>query len=139
MCQLLDELDFGNVYTGTMQLQTSNIINMLVTGKQLNGEPLPDVVKESMVNSYLSLKEIDEPKHIKVDALKLPEKKSWGGGGAKGQTELEKLNDRLFFICTQLSVDYPSRQFKSLSDVLVTVGLEPDAKKMFDLAIELIR
>ena len=95
MCQLLDELDFGNVYTGSMLIQTSNIITMLVTGKQLDGSPLPDGVKESMVNTYLSLKEIDEPKHIKVDALKLPEKKLWGSGGAKAQSELEKLTDRL--------------------------------------------
>ncbi|BDA70212.1 hypothetical protein CAL7716_043780 [Calothrix sp. PCC 7716] len=134
MCQLLGELDFSDVYTGTMQLQTSNIINMLVTGKQLNGEPLPDVVKESMVSSYLSLKEIDEPKHIKVDALKLPEKKSWGGNGAKAQSELEKINDRLTFICNQLKVDYPSREFKSLSDIIVTLTMEPEAQKILDMA-----
>lgn len=139
MCQLLGELDFGSVYAGTMQLQTSSIINMLVTGKQLNGDPLPDAVKESMVSSYLSLKEIDEPKHIKVDALKLPEKKQWSGGGVKAQSEHEKLTDRLKFITEQLKIEYPSQNLVSLSDIHLLTQLEPTANLTIELALKLIR
>lgn len=139
MCQLISELDANKVYRGTMQLQTSGIVKMLVENTDTQGKELPGVVRESMINSYLSLVEVFEPKYIKIDALKLPEKKSWGNGSAKLQTEYEKLTDRLKFITEQLKVEYPSQNLVSLSDIHLLTQLEPAANLTIELALKLIR
>lgn len=139
MCQLLDELEASKVYRGTMQLQTSGIVKMLVENVDTQGKELPGVVRESMSSSYLSVVEVLEPKHIKIDALKLPEKKPWGGSGAKEQTEYEKLTDRLKFVAEQLKLEYPSKDIKSISDIHLLTSLEPSASLTLQMCISLMK
>jgi hypothetical protein len=119
VCFLLDKLDAEKAYGGFISLQNTNFIKTAIEGKDAQGKDVPEVVREQILGTLGSLYEV-ETELIPKDDIKVPAKKAWGNGGSKGQTELEKLGDRLTFIAGQLKAS----------------GIEYEVKSVYDLAPE---
>ena len=103
ICKIVDGLDPTKAYTGKLDLQDSNILDIYLSGLDTGGNPIDENLLKTMQATSVSLEPI-EPTHISDDEVKLPvDNKTKGSfGGSKGQTELERLNDRLAFMCQQV-------------------------------------
>jgi hypothetical protein len=115
---LFDEKDSENrVFSGTLSLSDTPMLDNILSGKDNVGTPLPAVV----LNSYKQLigtlleSSLDTKKHFKDDELVAPKARTFGG--AKTQTHLEKLNDKLTFIKMQLLAKYPALTIDSYYDI----------------------
>jgi len=113
VCKILDDLDGNQTYSGFLQLQDGNGIDAILTGTQ-NGKDVSAMVP-MLLETYGSF-EVTEASKIS-DADVVAPKKSSGSYGAKAQTELEKLNDRLNFIRTQLTILYPEFQVLGIHSI----------------------
>jgi len=113
VCKIFDDLDSTVSYQGFLQLQDGNGIDAILTGT-MNGKDVSAMVP-TLLETYASFTPTDANKITDADVV--APKKSGGSYGAKAQTELEKLNDRLSFIRTQLTVVYPDFQVLSVHSI----------------------
>lgn len=94
----------GAIFSGFISLKTNPYHKMLLENKDHTGKELVPEMANMLMAGMLTLTLIEEPTKIKPEDIALPQGK--GGfkyGGAKGQTELEKLNDRVAFLCDQIN------------------------------------
>ncbi len=138
LCKLLESYDLSKVYKASVQFQHSNIVKMLVDGVDTMGNPMPDMVFDSMSSSYLSMEDVAEPGHIKLDKLQLPSKTNWGGG-SKGQTEYERLNDRIKFATEQIKLAYPTLEIASVVDISNALEAVPGMASVWDITSQLMK
>lgn len=138
ICKLLESYDLSKVYKASVQLQQSNIVQMLVDGVDTMGKPMPDMVFDSMSSSYLSMTEVEQPEHIKPDELQLPSKGNWGGG-SKAQSEYERLSDRLKFVSEQIKAAYPALEIASAHDIANALETTPGIASVWDITCQLIK
>jgi hypothetical protein len=141
-CKVFSTLDENIVYKSAMTLQSSNIVKMLVDGVDTLGNPMSDMMYNSMLASYFHFVPIlGIPEKLAEIEIKIPSKQSssFGFGGSKGQAEIEILNDRLKFAIEQLSVACPGMKITSLSDIAVGLVTYKDAPATWDLIIQLIK
>lgn len=93
LCQVLEELDATKRYKGFLHMQDGNFLDNFLTGKDMDGKDILPETLSWMKSSYQLLEEVEVDKVVN-ELLTMPAAKSYGGF-SKGQSEKEKLNDRL--------------------------------------------
>lgn len=122
VCRFLDKCDASKTYKGFLALQNNGFVNTALTGIDPSGKPVPEALIEQIFSGFGNLEEA-ESDLIADDDVKAPVKKSWSGG-SKGQSELEKLNDRLSFISAQIKASGYNYEVKCALDICEFVVAE---------------
>jgi hypothetical protein len=120
ICSLFGRLEEGKIYSGFINLQDDEFCLTLATGIDHNtGNQIPEEVLRQMEKMQAYVVEVTEPKHVLAEDIEIPKGKKggFGYGGSKGQTELEKLNDRVAFICQQLGFISPELKISNLAEI----------------------
>jgi hypothetical protein len=138
-CKLLESLNLEKVYKAKLSLQYNNIVEMVLTEKDGSGQVLPESMVSVLAANFLVVSEVSEPEHIKLDELTLPAKGNWSGGGSKGQTEYEKLNDRFKFISEQITLAYPTAEIKSAWDIAHSLEAIPGMAGLWNILEQIIK
>lgn len=133
LCQTLDALDGTKRYKGFLHLQDGNFIDNFLTGKDSDGKEIPSDTLQWMATSYKSLEEIEEEK-ITSDLLSMPVTKSYGGY-SKGQTEKERLTDKVSFAKEMMKDIWDINDSQSVFKVLVDALQEGDDKAVYFLQV----
>ncbi|MBW4689608.1 MAG: hypothetical protein KME40_32080 [Komarekiella atlantica HA4396-MV6] len=140
LCKLFDELDEG-IYSGSLSLQDCSMVESFVTGLDNSGKPVDPTTLKIMQGTYASLELVEKPEKVLPEDIKTPSGKSYSKGGyAKGQTELEKLNDRVSFICQQVNnqTSIPVENFAQLVDILEISPEKETISKILSLCTSLM-
>jgi hypothetical protein len=127
VCSRLEKLDPTKAYAGQITLQNSGFVKMVVTGADASGKPITEAQEEMFASGLFSATE-REIENIPDGDMVIP-KAAFYGGGAKAQTELEKLGDRLTFIQAQLKaagLDYEVKSVADISSAVITEKLGKD-------------
>jgi hypothetical protein len=136
-CKKIGELDHTKAYKGMIAFQNNPMLDMFITGIAANGQTLPPETLAMMESTAWQVEETDT---TLVPADKVAAPKSGGGswGGSSGQTELEKLNDRLEFIKQQLAASGATYEVKSVGDLspVVIDDLKGDNQKLVKQVLE---
>jgi len=107
VCIQLQNLEESKFYSGKITLRSGEQVIGLVSGIHPgDGKPIPDDIKNYLLNEYFKFEEITEPLHLKADDLKAPTKKSYSGSSA--QTELAKIQDREKYILSIIRRVFPN-------------------------------
>lgn len=107
VCTQLQNLEESKFYSGKITLRSGEQVIGLVTGVHpSDGKPIPNDIKNYLLNEYFKFEEIAEASHLKVDDLKVPAKKSYSGSSA--QTELSRIQDREKYIYGVLKQVFPT-------------------------------
>jgi hypothetical protein len=107
LCNQLENLEESKFYSGKITLRSGEQVIGLVTGiHPSDGKPIPDDIKNYLLNEYFRFEEITEPIYLKADDLKLPAKKSYSGSSQ--QSELAKIQDREKYIYGVLKQVFPA-------------------------------
>nr|MBD2342525.1 hypothetical protein [Calothrix sp. FACHB-156] len=144
VCKLFAEREEGVTYHGFINLQDDKYCELFVSGKDDDGSQIEPTMLARMEKMSATLEPVETVEHLSPEDFVLPTGKggfSKGGFGGKGQTELEKLNDRVAFICTQVNAmsDCPAiSDLGQLADLLEIVPNKKAIQKVFDLCIALI-
>ncbi|HEY9664684.1 MAG TPA: hypothetical protein V6C65_40105, partial [Allocoleopsis sp.] len=112
VCYALDQLDESKCYKGFFNLSNAGFVNSIVSGVDMQGKPCPEVIRKELAASMFHFEETEGDKITAEDVKAIVKSKSWG---SKGQTEAERLNDRVAFLVSQLSA--AGYEVKSLKDV----------------------
>jgi hypothetical protein len=113
--KIFSNLDLSKVYTGKFGFSHMPLMDAYVL-EENDGQPMAENVKEITVKTSFPVTVVDEPQKIKINDITIPTKSK--AEYAKGQTEYERLNDRLKFLETQLRLVYPDNEFNSLKDIV---------------------
>ncbi|MFN6484539.1 MULTISPECIES: hypothetical protein [unclassified Nostoc] len=106
LCFMFDKLEEEQFYSGFLSLKDDLMCETFVTGLGMRGEVIDPGVLAQMMSMSASLSPLLEaPVHISAEDVQPPnyKGKSGGYGGKPAQTEKEKLQDRLTFICEQVN------------------------------------
>lgn len=127
VCLAIAELDLEKVYSAKFSLQNSPQNEMILTGES-DGEKLPEKMVKSWIKLIADFKEVAEPQIIKISELEAPKGRS--GSYPKAQSEYEKCNDRLRFMCEQYALVFPGTELKTVGD-LAGIATNPDEETKF--------
>jgi hypothetical protein len=115
MVMQLEKIDPTKAYAGQITLQQNGFVSMIVSGLDPAGKPVPQEQVDAFSSGFFSVTE-KEIELIQDADMIIP--KGWSGfGGKAGQTELEKLGDRLTFIRNQIAAAGYDYQIKSVLDL----------------------
>ncbi|OCQ97512.1 hypothetical protein BCD67_24690 [Oscillatoriales cyanobacterium USR001] len=138
-------LDPSLTYKGSILFGLSvNEISVLAKGKKINGQPASDDLINDTVFSAINLDPCPSQELAK-NPYKASEPKSFKqfGGGSKGQTEAERLNDRWEFVKKHL--EPYSKDANNLVEVLAkaTVTFQDDEielseKELFEVVLKVL-
>lgn len=103
VCKILESTEDDKFYKGKLQLTTDPSGKAIATGLGDDGKPVPSEMLAMLLAYRGTVTEIPESKHFKLEDVKLPDKKGGFNRGSSGQKEIERLGDKLQFICNQLS------------------------------------
>lgn len=98
VCSVFDVLDATKRYKGFLDLQDGNYLDTLLSGRSPEGKELQPEFLEMMQSTYRDFKET-ESKEIGDDLIVVPAGYS-GSSYSKGQTEIEKIKDRIAILET---------------------------------------
>jgi hypothetical protein len=138
ICKLVETYDLSKVYKTAIQVQNSNLVKMLADGVDTVGNPMSKELYDQMSGSYLTMTEVLQPIHIKPDELQLPSKGNWGGSKG-GQSESERLADRMLFINQQVKLAFPGIEISSVADICATLESTPGMAVLWDIISQLIK
>ncbi|WP_375501671.1 hypothetical protein [uncultured Nostoc sp.] len=145
ICFMLDKLDDNQFYSGFISLKDDSMCETFITGLGMRGENIDAAVLAQMMSMSVSLLPLLEPPiHISTEDVQAPNYKNKGSGGFGGkpvQTEKEKLQDRLAFICEQvnkLSDGIPVENFAQLVDVIEASENPQGIKEIINLCTSLM-
>lgn len=119
VCKIFSSLEQGSIYKGEIHLQDCGLIDAFITGIDSSGKPVDPLSLEFMQSNMKRFELVDASEHVLADDIKTPEGKSgWSGkGGAKAQSELEKLNDRTAFLLSQVNQIDASLDVKNIYEL----------------------
>ncbi|HEY9658536.1 MAG TPA: hypothetical protein V6C65_08810, partial [Allocoleopsis sp.] len=130
VCYALKDCDPGKAYKGFMVLQKAGAIELALAGVDTSGNPMPELVREQLLATAFKLEETDTTL-IPVDEVKVKEKKAWSSS-SKGQTEKEKMNDRLTFLIEQIRGYKPDLELKGLGDIIEACKADSSVQNLVD-------
>lgn len=132
VCSLFDSLSNGIVYSGFINLQDDSMCDIFVSGTGLKGEKLDPAVLAQMMSMSASVTPLFEPpQHLDIADIKTPSSngyynKGGYGGGKPVQTELERLADKLAFVCEQINKCGVEPPTTSIADILRASKIHPE-------------
>lgn len=134
----LDKLDASKSYKGSIALQDSPMLEMLLSGTDATGEPIQSEFAATAWAMIWNLQET-EPNLIKPEDCIAPKGGSASWGGSKAQTEAEKLTDRLAFIKAEVAKVAPDYKISSTLDLAsaAIAATNPDNGHEIALTIEM--
>ena len=130
----IDKLDNSKSYKGSIALQDSPMLEMLISGTDATGQPIEPGFAATAWAMIWNLQET-EPNLIKPEDCTAPKGGSGSWGGSKGQTELEKLNDRLEFFRIQVAKVDPDYKVDSPFDLTETAIAISSTTKINELLV----
>lgn len=133
ICKIFDNLNAELRYQGFLHLQDGNFIENFLTGKDQDGKEIPAETLKWMATSYEKLEEVEE-KLITSDLLNMPTYKS-SGGFSRGQSEKEKIEDRLKILETLVKDTWGINEEDAKFTYLVKSLLEGDDKAIYFLQV----
>jgi len=102
LCSLFDELEEGKFFKGWLNLKDDPYCDIFVS-KELKGIPIDQSVLSQMMMMSVEMEEITPSKLTAEDITVTSSSGGFGGKGfARGQSELEKIEDRLKFLLKQV-------------------------------------
>jgi hypothetical protein len=116
ICFMLQSLEVGKFYKGSIQLQDSGMLDMIITGEMPGGVKITDEQRQQFAASIWKTEE-SEPKLLNLADCEVPKEFS-GTSSSKSQGETDKLNDRMEFIKAQLAITCPDLKVASIHDLL---------------------
>ncbi|MDZ7968744.1 MAG: hypothetical protein RM368_27965 [Nostoc sp. DedSLP03] len=143
ICWMLDARDPSVIYSGFIKLQDDPMCEMFLTGIGLAGEQIDETVLNQMLKMSAIFDPVAEPQYIKPEDVQPPKGFSNKGGysGKPAQTELERLRDRLAFVCEQINKmddSIPVENLAQLADVLSIAENKEEVQVVFDLCTSLM-
>ncbi|MBH8553404.1 hypothetical protein I8751_13670 [Nostocaceae cyanobacterium CENA357] len=145
LCDLFNGLEEGVIYKGFINLKDDPYCDLFITKIDPKGQPIPEPLLKQMLSMSVDIEPVETPEHIKPEDIKAPNGKgSWGKGGyggKPGQTEIEKLTDRMSFICSQVNAmneGIPVENLAQLADVLSGAENKKAIREVLDLCIALM-
>ncbi|MGB3650866.1 MAG: hypothetical protein WBA41_06600 [Rivularia sp. (in: cyanobacteria)] len=133
VCSIFDNLNSELRYKGFINLQDGNYLNNLLTGKAVDGQIIPENMLEMMKSTYLLFEEIEESK-ITNDLLSMPASKGFSSY-SKGQTEAEKIKDRVAFVDSQIKEVWEAENIESGFLFLVNSLMKGDDKAVYFMQV----
>jgi hypothetical protein len=121
LCDRISNLNWEKAYSGHIRFRFDGMLAYLLDPNQ----KMPDEMRVSEEKAAIDLTELSEitiqPEELKVGG------KSFAGG-SKGQSEYEKLSDRVKFILDQMKLMFPNSKLDNINDLVVLMaedGKEP--------------
>jgi hypothetical protein len=139
LCHLFSEMDEDSAYSGFLALKDDSQLESFITNTDVKGEPLDPVIRNFLLQKAVLLEPIETLQHIKPEDIEIPKGKTgYGKGyGKPAQTELEKLNDRLTFICQQVNA-YSTIQAENIPQLIDLMGDNPNIEAIFKSCLEIM-
>lgn len=131
----LADKDPDKAYKGFFSLQSGGHLKITLSGKDTQGKEIPEVVQQQLLSTLFSLEETDT-ELVPVDDVKVKAKKAWSNG-SKGQSEYEKLSDRLKWIADQVKLANPEIEIKTLMDLADQCEANPKIQRLFDWSVSM--
>ncbi|MEH2172194.1 hypothetical protein [Nostoc sp.] len=143
ICWLLDSMDSSLIYSGFIKLQDDAMCDIFISGIGISGEQIDPTTLNQMLKMSAIFNPVAEPQYIKPEDVQLPKGFSNKGGysGKPAQTELERLRDRLAFVCEQINKmddSIPVENLAQLADVLSIAKNKEEVQVVFDLCTSLM-
>ncbi|QLE54826.1 hypothetical protein [Nostoc sp. TCL26-01] len=145
LCHLFNGLEEGVIYSGFINLKDDPYCDLFTKGVDFDGNPIDPLVLTQMLKMSVVIKPVESPEQIKPEDIKAPNSKSGfskgGYSGKPAQTELEKLSDRLSFVCSQVNAmgeGVPVENLAQLADILATAANKKAIQEVFTLCTALI-
>ncbi|MBE9059305.1 hypothetical protein [Sphaerospermopsis sp. LEGE 08334] len=120
LCNRINALDWDKAYTGMIRFRYDGMLTYLLGDVGMT----PDM-KEQAEKAAINLTPL-ENKTIELEPLKNAVGYKGGYGGSKGQTELEKLNDRMAFTLQQMKAIFPEAKLDSIADLIQLLASDGD-------------
>jgi hypothetical protein len=114
--KVLSNFEAGKVYSGKFLLKDDAYMDMVIKGVDPFGKPIPQENLDVLNAGFFSIQEVAEPIRIKPDDIKIPQAKQWGSRGSSGQSEYDKLTDRIKFIKEQMAIADPEFKMFGVHD-----------------------
>lgn len=134
---ILEKHEPKTVYSGEFWLNNSNQV------EKINSGTYDKDIEDSLKETYLSLKKVDAPQHIKTEEISIPKSYSNSyGGRSNSQSEKDKINDRWNFIKEQIKIALPSVEIESINDLVKLFNDDKTSStiaQVYDFCKDLIR
>lgn len=109
---VLEEHEEKTIYSGEFWLNNSNQV------EKINSSAYEKDIENSLKETYISLKKVESPEHIKTEEISIPKSYSSYGGRGSSQSEKDKINDRWNFVKEQIKVALPDNKINSINDLV---------------------
>lgn len=138
ICWMLTELDDSQFYSGFINLQDDVMCDIFVSGLGMKGETIdPAVLDQMMSMSALLSALLEPPTHISTEDVQPPNYKSknsgWSGSGRSAQTEKEKLQDRLTFICEQVNQSNDGISVENFAQLIDAIETSENSQRIKEI------
>lgn len=142
VCLLLEALDPTKSYSGELYLMDTNTLDQILTKTDKKGQPMSDEKVAGLLETCGSFEEVEAPEKI-VDAdVICPAQKARSGGfgtTVNMQPELEKLNDRIKFIASQIAQGTDLKLCTNVFELRSLILSQPEAMEIYQFCIELMK
>lgn len=133
-CMKLDSMDDSKCYKGSIALQDSPMLEMLMSGKDSMGNPLDENFSKT---AWATMWNAQETERALLTAELTETPRSGGGnwGNNGGQTEAAKLTDRLDFIKQQVALIDPGYKVETVADLATAKIAMSGTEKVNELTL----
>lgn len=141
VCMLLAGLDPAVCYSGELCLMDTSTLDNIVSGLDKKGVQMSEEKIAGLLETIGTFEIVEAPEKITDADVGVPAQKNGSGSYSKGQTELEKLNDRLKFLSIHIKVVMPDVAITNVSELTQVLknASQPEVTEIYLTCLELMK